>query len=274
MSDIRRLSQRRCAPGTIRAVLFDFDGTISTLRQGWEGVMKPMMAEYIGQGGVTPEQNEMIARYIDQSTGIQTIYQMQWLAEQAANNADSPARDAWWYKDEYNRRLMKEVSGRVERVKRQPAEADNYRIAGAVEFLEALRQRGIPMYLASGTDHEDVAAEAEALGVSQYFTLIMGAPSRRADCSKEAVIRLMLEQEKLAPEALLVVGDGKVEIGLGAAIGAWTLGLASDEAQRQGINPEKTARLAAAGADLLAGDFLDMAGLLSALGFNGGTGNV
>ena len=29
----------------IKAVLFDFDGTISTLRYGWEKVMEPLMLE-------------------------------------------------------------------------------------------------------------------------------------------------------------------------------------------------------------------------------------
>ena len=34
----------------VRAVLFDFDGTISTLRCGWEAVMKPLMLEMISGG--------------------------------------------------------------------------------------------------------------------------------------------------------------------------------------------------------------------------------
>ena len=31
----------------VKAVLFDFDGTISTLRYGWEAVMRQMMLELI-----------------------------------------------------------------------------------------------------------------------------------------------------------------------------------------------------------------------------------
>ena len=34
----------------VRAVLFDFDGTVSTLRCGWEAVMKPLMLEMISGG--------------------------------------------------------------------------------------------------------------------------------------------------------------------------------------------------------------------------------
>lgn len=32
---------------TIKAAVFDFDGTISTLRCGWEEVMEPLMLECI-----------------------------------------------------------------------------------------------------------------------------------------------------------------------------------------------------------------------------------
>lgn len=38
------------ARNPVRAVLFDFDGTISTLRCGWESVMKPLMLEMISGG--------------------------------------------------------------------------------------------------------------------------------------------------------------------------------------------------------------------------------
>ena len=36
--------------GNIRAVIFDFDGTFSTLRCGWEKVMKKLMLELISGG--------------------------------------------------------------------------------------------------------------------------------------------------------------------------------------------------------------------------------
>src|SRR3546814_1496076 len=76
-----------CAlPISVQAVVFDFDGTLSTLRAGWEEVMTPFMkAEMTGGRPLSAEEetklDEAIASYIDQSTGIQTIYQMQWLAD-------------------------------------------------------------------------------------------------------------------------------------------------------------------------------------------------
>jgi hypothetical protein len=68
--------------GRIGHVLFDFDGTISVLREGWERVMAPLMVEMICDGGSSTREIESeVAEYVDYSTGIVTIEQMQWLAE-------------------------------------------------------------------------------------------------------------------------------------------------------------------------------------------------
>jgi len=59
-----------------------------------------------------------------------------------------------------------------------------------------------------------------------------------------------------------VVGDGRVEISLGREFGALTLGVASDEEARCGINPVKRARLIKAGAHAITGDFCDAEAIL------------
>ena len=258
------------SPGSIKAALFDFDGTISTFRQGWERVMKPLMIELIDPHQHLPDLSEQVDYYINQSTGIQTIHQMIWLKEQVdLYNPGRQDKDAWWYKEQYKQRLLLEVEGRVQAVKTGQEPRERYLIAGSLDFLEALKAAGILMYLASGTDHDDVVREASALDVAHYFTLIKGAPRRQVDCSKEAVIRSLLKEEGLQASSLLVVGDGKVEIALGAAYGAYTLGLASDEAQGQGINHDKVERLKTAGAHLIYGDFLQKDAILTALCIKG-----
>jgi len=251
--------------GRIKAAVFDFDGTFSTLRCGWEQVMQPLMLEMIS-GRPPEEADEGLRRevddYIDSSTGIQTVYQMEWLknrVEKAGRGA--PERDAWWYKAEYNRRLMLQVNRRLELLESREVNPEKYLIAGSVAFVRALKERGIGLYLASGTDHEDVLREAGALGVSSWFTEIKGAPSRKAACSKEAVINMILKEKGLHGDELLLIGDGKVEIQLGRENGAYTLGAATDEKNLRGFNQVKAARLTAAGADALTGDFTELSAL-------------
>lgn len=210
----------RGAPRTpVKAILFDFDGTISTLRRGWEGVMKPLMRDML------PDMSEReIAAYIDESTGIQTIHQMKWIAEKMR-----PQGDAWAIKAEYNRRLMESISKRLGDIAKGRARRDDYIVAGAEAFLRALSERGVKIFVASGTDHPDVVSEARALGLDKYFTRIAGAPLGVESCSKEAVMADLLSREGLSGAELAVIGDGKVEIALGKHAGARTIGMATDE---------------------------------------------
>ena len=243
----------------IKAVLFDFDGTISTLRCGWEEVMAPLMIEKLLACGceTKDECTHLVYDYIDESTGIQTIFQMKWLSEQVVKRG-GPTVDPWEYKGEYNDQLMKRIEEKKANLQQGLQSADQYLMRGSVEFLRMLQDEGIHTYVASGTDHPDMVTEAKALGVYNYFDELMGAPVHEENCSKEAVLKKLIEKNKLMGNDIAVVGDGKVEIRLGAQAGARTLGLASDEKMRQGINPIKRERLINAGADVICGDFTEM----------------
>ncbi|GHV47900.1 hypothetical protein FACS1894181_02350 [Bacteroidia bacterium] len=95
--------------------MFDFDGTLSTLRHGWEEIIEPLMLEFIaGNTAIDDELVTSVKNDINQSTGIQTYYQMEWLAGDVKKYGRNPgaSADPWWYKDEYNRRLMDRVAQR------------------------------------------------------------------------------------------------------------------------------------------------------------------
>lgn len=245
----------------IKAVVFDFDGTISTLRYGWEDIMEPLMLEMIaGKTEIDAALVKEVKEYIDQSTGIQTYFQMEWLANTVKKYGRNPgaSEDPWWYKTEYNRRLMELVEVRIVEIKSGKKKACDYLIRGSKELLEALFNKGIEMYVASGTDDPDVKKEAEILGLRKYFKEISGAPIGKADCSKEAVLRKLVKDNKLHGTELAVIGDGKVEIALGNEVGAITIGIASNEEDRCGINTAKRERLIKAGAHAIIGDFIQI----------------
>ena len=187
------------------AAVFDFDGTLSSLRAGWEKVMEPLMVELIP--GDKDEITSLVRKYIDESTGIQTIFQMRWLKEEIEKRG-GVAKDEWEYKDEYNRRLMIEVGRRREAILSGEEKAEHYLVPGGKEFLEELKKMGVTMYAASGTDTVDVKAEAKVLGLDGYFTEIAGAERGTDNCSKEAVLRRLVKPGK----NLLVVGDGQLDL--------------------------------------------------------------
>jgi len=255
--------------GLLRHALFDFDGTISTVREGWERVMVPLMVEMIAGEAGDPDGSirREVEQYVDESTGVQTILQMQWLADAVARRrgrgrALTPAE----YKAVYDERLLEPVRERLGRLERGEVSREDLMIAGAESFVRALGQRGLTLYLASGTDVGHVRHEAAALGMDGCFGGgIFGALGSIEAYSKAQVIREILDAHHFRGPELLVVGDGPVEIREGKARGAVTLGVASDEARRRGLNPHKRDRLLAAGADLLIPDFAAAPALLALL---------
>lgn len=220
--------------------------------------MIPLMIEMICNGQQpTPEIEREVREYVDYSTGILTIKQMQWLADAVrrygiAKNPKSP----YEYKRIYNQRLLIRVEERLGKLRRGELNPDDLMIEGSRRFLEDLHQRKIRMYLASGTDHKYVLKEAEALKITKYFTGgVYGALDRTEAHTKERIIQRILDENNLRGDNLLVVGDGPVEIRNAKARDAIALGVATDEVRRQGLNPHKRKRLINAGADLIIPDF-------------------
>jgi phosphoglycolate phosphatase-like HAD superfamily hydrolase len=245
--------------GKVRHALFDFDGTVSVIRRGWEKIMTPMMVDMIcDEHPPTREIEAEVAEYVDHSTGILTIKQMQWL-ERAVHRhglARTP-KTAREYKQIYNERLLRPVRQRLGQMDGSQAARDDLMIAGARFFLQGLYDLGVTLYLASGTDHIYVLEEAAALGVVALFGgRIYGARDDTEAYTKERIVQRIMDEHSLHSEELIVVGDGPVEIRHAKTRGAVALGVASDEEHRRGLNPRKRRRLLCAGADLIVPDFL------------------
>ena len=245
--------------GNIRHVVFDFDGTISLIRDGWQNVMVPMMVEFLQTETDTTETEAaleaLVVDFVDRLTGKQTIYQMMQLSEEIEKRGGTP-QEPLAYKDEYNRRLLPVVEARIAGLAAGTLPADPLRVPMSLEFLQQLREMGIHCYLASGTDVEFVKNEAELLGVSTYFDGgIFGALREYQKFSKAMVIQKIISDFTLSGSELLIVGDGYVEIENAKAVGAIAVGVASVEDNRYNMNADKRERLIRAGADIIVSDF-------------------
>jgi phosphoglycolate phosphatase-like HAD superfamily hydrolase len=213
--------------GMVRHVLFDFDGTVSVLRQGWEPVMQAVMLDAICAGDPPPhELVSEVQNYIDVSTGQLTILQMQWLAEKVKSiGIQKVPLSAAEYKKRYLHQLMFSVSKRLESLETGMAAAHDFLVLGSKEFVVGLAKKGATLYIASGSDHVDVVREASALGLANYFTGgIYGALDASESNGKERVIQRILDDHQLSGKELLVVGDGPVEMIEGHLRGAIALG--------------------------------------------------
>lgn len=262
--------------GKFRYVLFDFDGTISLIREGWQQVMVPMMAETLArtpQAEPLPEILRLVEQYVHRSTGMQTIYQMIWLTDEVGRRGGR-GLEPLAYKDIYNEQLLARIRQRIEDLQAGRARPEDWMVPGARQVLENLRRLGCTLICASGTDHEYMAAEAKLLGVADYFNGgLHGATNDYKNFSKKILIDRIIEDYHLAGSQFLAFGDGYVEIEDTKSVAGVAVGVATDEQTRSGVNPAKRTRLIEAGADVIIPDFRQQDALLDWL-FPGETDDV
>lgn len=250
-------------------VLFDFDGTMSLIREGWPEVMVPMMVEVLLE---TPEHEspeelqQLVHEFVMRLNGKQTIYQMIQLAEEVKKRGGRP-RDPLEYKEVYHQHLMERIASRREALRSGECGPADFLVPGSLEILASFRERGIPMYLASGTDEKYVQEEADLLQITEFFGRhLYGAIDEYQNYSKQMVIDRILRENRIRGERLLGFGDGYVEIQNVKSVGGTAVAVASDEAGRSG-KPDawKRDRLIGVGADLVIPDFREHEPLLKYL---------
>ena len=254
---------------TISHVLFDFDGTLSLIREGWPEVMGPMFAEMLPPlpGESDADRLQLALDDIMRLNGKQTIYQMIQLAERIQERGGQP-REPLWYKHEYLHRLDQRIASRVDGLRAGTTKPDDWLVHGVRPFLEELQRRGLSLYLASGTDEACMKQEADLLDVTRYFgEHVYGALDDYKKFSKKMVIDRILQEHNIAGSQLLSFGDGYVEIENTKQVGGLAVAVASDEANNGSgrIDQWKRQRLLGVGADIVIPDYRDALTLLDCI---------
>src|SRR6516162_1846075 len=101
--------------GRFRSVLFDFDGTLSLIREGWPQVMIPMMVRVLRETGTSETEAELttaVEEFVMRLNGRQTIYQMIQLAEEVSRRGGKPL-EPLAYKHRYHDLLMQRIDSRL-----------------------------------------------------------------------------------------------------------------------------------------------------------------
>jgi phosphoglycolate phosphatase len=201
--------------GRARVVLFDFDGTLSLIRAGWTDVIVPMMVEILLElktGESEERLRGIVEDFVGRLTGKQTVYQMIELASQVDARGGKPL-DPLVYKRMYLERLHKRICHRLQELRSGACSPEKYLVPGARALLEALRQRGLKLYLASGTDEPYMKDEVRLLDLARYFDGgIYGALDDYRSFSKAILIQRILASAECRGDEFLGFGDGYVEI--------------------------------------------------------------
>lgn len=255
-----------------RVCLFDFDGTLSLIRSGWMDVMVPMMVEILldlRTGESETELRTAVEDFIWRLTGKQTMYQMIAFCEEISKRGGGP-REPLEYKKMYLDRLDARIGHRLEELRQRQVSPDKYLVPGARAFVQSLRERGLELYLASGTDQPYMREEAELLDVARYFEgRVYGALDDYRSFSKKILIERLIAASQFQGSEFLGFGDGYVEIENIKEVGGVAVGVATAEPECRTVDEWKRARLAGVGADFIIPNFLCRGELLAALFPNG-----
>ncbi|PLV60040.1 PfkB family carbohydrate kinase [Thermotoga sp. KOL6] len=253
------LNFERLKKKNVKVALFDFDGTISLLRRGWESVMKEVMVESIMGNRKIPDAlyrdiSDRVDNLINRSTGVRTSIQMKVLEKLVRGYGLVPEKEILpfpEYKKIYTKRLKEIVKKRMREITNGKKKKQDYLVEGIIDFLRLLKNKGIKLFLASGTDKSDVVEEAKFLEVYDYFDSLEEKVNERKEISKREIIERIVNEFNLNEGELLVVGDGPVEIMIGWKYKALTLGVACDEYKRNTWDMKKVERLLRAKADVI-----------------------
>ncbi|MBL8232951.1 MAG: HAD family hydrolase [Bryobacterales bacterium] len=244
-----------------RVVLFDFDGTLSIIRSGWVETMVPMMVEILANlktGESEAELTAIVREYVGRLTGKDTIYQMIELADQVVKRGGKPD-EPLVYKRRYLDLLWTKIRDRVEALRSGSVSPEQYLVPGSRALLESLKERGLKMYLASGTDDKDMKEEARLLDISRYFDGgCWGALDDYKTFSKAILIQRIIGAAEAKGEEFLGFGDGFVEIENIKQVGGVAVGVATDEPDCQQVDSWKRDRLVKVGADYIVPNFLQL----------------
>jgi phosphoglycolate phosphatase len=258
-------------PGTsarhARVVLFDFDGTLSLIRSGWMNVMVPMMVEILAdlKTGESEEQlRALVEGFVWRLTGKETIYQMIAFAE-AVEARGGKALDPLAYKKMYLDLLWQKIEKRVEALRKGQTDPEQFMVPGSRALLERLRDKGLKMYLASGTDEIYMKEEARLLGVTQYFDGGVYGAQDDYSFSKAILIQRILSTAEFEGHQFLGFGDGYVEIEEVKNVGGVAVGVASEEPACTRVDEWKRQRLIGVGADYIVPNYLCGEELFSSL---------
>jgi phosphoglycolate phosphatase len=242
-----------------KVALFDFDGTISTIRSGWIDVMAPMMLEILLElksGETEAELDAIIREMIWKTTGKETIYQMMDFAAHVTKRGGK-ALEPIEYKKMYLDRLWVKIVGRIEDLKQGRVAPEQYMVPGVRALLESLKERGLKMYLASGTDEIYMKEEARLLGVIPFFEGgVYGAQEDYKSFSKKILIQRIISNTDVRGEEIVGFGDGYVEIEEVKLVGGVTVGVATKEPACAEVDDWKRQRLIGVGADYIVPNYL------------------
>ncbi len=126
------------------------------------------------------------------------------------------------------------------------------RTPGFSEFLDAIRQNRVPVFIVSATPHDDLLGTVSLLGLSDAFDGVYGGHGRKRDN-----LRRICEDRRISPCDVIVVGDNIEDLEAARDEGCPFVAMEAWKADAMKYSAPPTGRVA---------DFYELADLLRHVG--------
>lgn len=238
-------------PPTIKAVLFDKDGTLVDFRATWVAAYRGVAKELAERAGGGPE----LARHLLRCAGYDPDAD-RFDEESPLLWATSETVAALWQAEPALRRVPDVgavVTAHFGDHRRYPPVP----IGDLGDLLTRLRRRRLELGIATMDSTEKARATVADLGIAEHFVFVAGADAGHGAKPEPGMVHAFCDVVGCTPEETVVVGDSRADLAM-----ARNAGCAVAVAVRSGGTPS---RLLAPLADAVIGDVQELDDLLDRL---------
>lgn len=191
----------------LKLVVFDFDGVI--LESGH------LKTEAFGE--LFPGHSEAVIDYHLQHQGVSRYKKFQWIYENLLDRS---------YSEDEGERLSAAFTKLVfEKILAAPF------VPGTNAFLEVLKERQVPMTIASGTPQAELELIVAQRELEGYFGFVGGTPREKPE-----LISVAMKKFGAEPTSTLMIGDATTDQGAAEIVGCRFLARA--DADTDWVNPD------------------------------------
>ena len=170
-----------------------------------------------------PEARDRFIRYVLENGGVGRYDKLAWFHREVLHR---PFTETEW--NRLNHRFTRLC---YEAVIRSPF------VPGAIEFIEQWHNR-LPLFVASGTPHDELVAIFEARNLTRYFKGVYGTPPAKTELLKRSI-----QSAGVPPARTLMVGDSYTEREAAEIVGTQFYGRGPQFAQTEWPWAEDLTRL-------------------------------
>lgn len=239
----------------IKCIVLDYDGTLTTLRKGWDIILSDYARQKINPLGLESAGLEDEIRHLCAHAGgttpKQLVSRLMAIMDKMNLIDKSEIKSIEFYAKDYADHFQVMID---ERVKRFATESESYVIKAVRPMLDFISTKNTLNYIVTGSCEIAVKEELHKLEMMHHFERVYGASLEMDGNLKLDAMNEIMARHSLSPCEILVIGDGSTETRAAAELELPAIGIASDE-HSGGLCAKKRDMLAELGAHAIIADY-------------------